>query len=136
MGNNFLIGNRNIFILLNLLRIMGEKCTFCRIARKEIPVQIIYESDNFLVFPDANPRITGHCLIIPKKHFANILELPLTLGSELLDVIKNVAEIKLKEGFEGFNLIQNNFNAAGQIVMHSHIHFFPRKKDDGFKIDS
>jgi len=111
-----------------------QDCIFCKIARKEIIVEIITESENFLAFPDANPKVSGHTLIIPKKHFANLIDLPSDLGSELIDVIKNIFEIKSKEGFEGFNLIMNNFPAAGQVVMHAHLHFLPRRKGDrGFK---
>jgi len=112
-----------------------KDCIFCKIANKEIKVKIIYENDNFMAFPDINPRVKGHTLIIPKKHFINILDLPKILGNELLDAIKNVASIKLKEGFEGFNIIQNNFPVAGQIVMHAHFHLIPRKKGDGFKLE-
>ena len=111
-----------------------KDCIFCKIAKGEIEVKKIVENDNFLVFPDANPKIEGHCLIIPKKHFTNILDLPSNLGSELLDIIKEVAEIKIKEGFEGFNLVQNNGGVAGQEVLHTHLHFLPRKKGDGFNL--
>ena len=108
-----------------------EDCVFCKIVNKEIPVEFIYESDNFIAFPDANPKVEGHCLIVTKNHFVNLMDMPCVLGSELIEVIKKVAEIKFKEGFEGFNLVQNNFSCAGQEVMHSHLHFFPRKEGDG-----
>ena len=65
-------------------------CIFCKIARKEIKVKIIEESDNFLAFPDANPKVERHTLIISKKHFSNIVDLPALLGNELLDMIKKV----------------------------------------------
>ena len=110
---------------------MTEECVFCKIARKEIPVDVVYENDNFVCFPDANPRVEGHCLIVPKKHFVNVLDLPGSLGSELLDAIKNVGELKLKEGFEGFNVVMNNLEPAGQVVMHAHLHVLPGKEGDG-----
>ena len=121
-------------LLLFLIFMMHkEDCLFCKIALKEIPVKIIYESDNFIAFPDANPKVDGHLLIISKNHYVNIMDMPATLGQELVDTIKKVAGIMLKQGAEGFNVIQNNFPAAGQIVMHAHIHLLPRKKGDGFK---
>jgi len=113
---------------------MVNNCLFCKFVKKEIPVDIIYENDNFIAFPDANPIVEGHTLIIPKKHSVNTMDMPATLGQELLGAIKSVGEIKLKEGFEGFNIIQNNFEPAGQVVMHTHFHFLPRKKGDGFKV--
>ena len=108
-------------------------CIFCKIARKEIPCEIVYESDNFLAFPDTNPVAKGHTLIIPKKHFVNLIEMPDTLGSELVEVIKKVAEIRFKEGAEGFNLIANTGETAGQVVMHAHIHLVPRRKGEKVK---
>jgi len=98
-------------------------CVFCKIVNGEI-----------VAFPDANPKVEGHCLIVSKKHFANVMDMPASLGGELIDAIKSVAEIKLKEGAEGFNLVMNNSPSAGQIVMHAHVHLLPRKKGDGFSI--
>ena len=67
---------------------MKEECIFCKIIEKEIPVKIIYDSDNFLAFPDVNPKVKGHTLIVPKKHFVNLIDLPSDLSEELLDVVK------------------------------------------------
>ena len=108
-----------------------KDCIFCKIAKKEIKVDVIYENKNFIAFPDANPRVEGHTLIIPKKHFINMMDLPDSLGKDLIDVIKKVADKKLKSGFDGFNILQNNFPSAGQIVMHAHFHLLPRKNRDG-----
>jgi len=114
---------------------MVNDCIFCKIARGEIKKKKIYENENFFSIPDANPVIEGHSLIISKKHFENLLDLPSSLAGELLDCIKKTAEKLLKEkNADGFNVVNNNFEAAGQIVKHVHFHIFPRKKDDGFKI--
>ena len=112
-----------------------KDCIFCKMAKKEIKVKIIYENDSFFAVPDANPKVEGHTLIIPKKHFVNMMDLPTHLGKDLIDAIKKVAKKKLKE-FDGFNILQNNFPSAGQVVMHAHFHFFPRRKGDNFKIMS
>ena len=111
-------------------------CIFCKIAKGEIPAEKIYENDNFFSVPDANPVIKGHSLIISKKHFETALDMPNSLGLELLDCIKNTA-LKLMEKYnaEGFNLINNNFEVAGQVVNHVHFHIIPRKKEDGKKLD-
>ena len=115
---------------------MKHDCIFCKIANKEIKSDIIYENDNFITFPDAHPKVKGHCLVVSKKHFVNILDMPSTLGTELLDAVKNTLDIKTKEDktIEGFNLVQNNFPAAGQLVMHAHFHILPRRKGDGFNL--
>lgn len=107
-----------------------ENCVFCKIARKEIKCEIVYESENFLAFPDAHPRSRGHTLIVPKKHFTNLIDMPAVLGNELIDVVKKVAEIRFKEGAGGFNLINNCGREAGQAVMHVHFHLIPRRKNE------
>lgn len=111
-----------------------DDCIFCKIAKKEIKADIVYESANFLAFPDSNPCSKGHTLIIPKKHFVNYIDMPAVLGTELLETIKKVAEIRFKEGAEGFNVIVNNGEIAGQVVMHSHTHVIPRKKGEKARV--
>lgn len=112
-----------------------ESCIFCKIAKGEIPVEKIYENNSFFSIPDKNPRTEGHSLVISKKHFKTILDLPTTLTPELLDCIKNTAMILMqKNKSDGFNVINNNFEAAGQVVKHVHFHIVPRKKDDGLEI--
>lgn len=112
-----------------------EGCVFCKIAKGEIPAKKIYENGNFFSIPDVNPIVGGHTLIIPKKHFRTALDLPSSLGGELLDCIKNTA-IKLLDEKKtgGFNVLSNNFRAAGQIVEHVHFHVIPRRKGDGIKM--
>lgn len=108
---------------------MVKDCIFCKIAKGEIPSEKIYEDDNFFSIPDANQQVEGHSLVISKKHFETILDLPSTLGTELLDCIKKTALILIdKHKSEGFNIVNNNFECAGQIVKHFHIHILPRKE--------
>ena len=107
-----------------------EDCIFCKIVNKEIPVNIIEESDNFIVIPDKNPKVKNHMLVISKKHFVNLLELPSVLGDELLSLIKKIT-LKFKSDF---NVVINNGKEAGQIIFHFHLHLLPRKKDDGFRM--
>lgn len=111
---------------------MDKDCIFCKIAKGKISSERIYENDNFFSVPDANPIAEGHTLIISKNHFDNILDLPNTLGRELLDCIKNTSiKIIQKYHADGFNIVNNNFESAGQVVNHFHVHIIPRKKDDG-----
>ena len=111
-----------------------NECIFCKFANNIIKQDFIYENDNFVAFADANPKVKGHTLVVPKKHYINSMDLPDSLGIELLDAIKNVADYHFKDkSVEGFNIVQNNFEAGGQVVMHIHFHFLPRKKSDGLK---
>ena len=112
-----------------------DNCVFCRIANENSEKKI-YENLNFFSIFDKNPATDGHSLVISKKHFENILDIPDSLGPELLDCIKNTALILIKEKkANGFNVINNNFKAAGQLVNHVHFHILPRKENDGLKID-
>ncbi len=109
-----------------------EECVFCKIVRGELPTKKIFETDNFIAIPDAFPQVEGHSLIIPKKHFESCLDLPSNLGEELVYCVKEVALRLMKEfGCDGFNLLNNNFESAGQVVKHVHFHILPRKKGDG-----
>lgn len=115
----------------------NQDCIFCKIARGDIPAGKgkISESNNFLAFLDINPKTENHTLIIPKKHFVTLLDMPNKLGEELLKFTKQVSSKLLdeKKG-DGFNIIMNNLEPAGQVVKHAHIHILPRKENDGLKV--
>tara|TARA_Y100000310_G_scaffold26157_1_gene24991 strand:- start:925 stop:1272 length:348 start_codon:yes stop_codon:yes gene_type:complete len=111
------------------------ECIFCKIAKGEIDSEKIAETDNFFAIRDINPISEGHSLIISKKHFVTLLDIPNVLGKELLEITKKVSdEILEKKLGDGFNLIMNNLKVAGQLVMHAHIHIIPRKEDDGLRM--
>jgi len=106
-------------------------CVFCKIARGEFKTEKVGESDNFVAFRDANPKVRGHTLIVPKRHFVTLLDVPDKLGGEMLSFIKNVAGKLIDEKYgDGFNIIMNNLDVAGQVVMHAHLHILPRKEGD------
>jgi len=112
-----------------------DECIFCKIAKGEMPSEKIIETDNFFAIRDINPVSEGHSLIIPKKHFVTLLDIPNNLGKELLEITKKVSdEILEKKLGDGFNLIMNNLKVAGQLVMHAHIHIIPRKENDKLKM--
>jgi histidine triad (HIT) family protein len=108
-----------------------DDCIFCKIAKGEISSEKIYENANFFSIPDANQKIEGHSLVISKNHFESILDLPSNIGEDLADCIKETSKILIEKfGSEGINVVQNNFEAAGQVVKHIHFHILPRKKGD------
>ena len=114
---------------------IDSDCVFCGIlSGNEKSQKIIYENDNFFSIPDIKPMVEGHSLVISKKHFKTTLDVPNTLGTELLDCVKNTALKIMKDNdSEGFNVLGNNFPAAGQLVHHVHYHVIPRKKGDGIQ---
>jgi len=113
---------------------MNEKCIFCKLVKGEVPSEKILESENFIGILDVSPVSKGHALIIPKKHYATILDMPNELGNELIKIIKKRGGewVSQKEG-NGFNLVQSNFKSAQQEVPHLHFHIVPRSKGDGLR---
>lgn len=113
----------------------NKDCIFCKIARGEIDSAKIWEDDSFFVIKDINPKTKGHSLVIPKKHYKTLLDMPDSLLGEFLEVAKKTAfKLMKEEKAEGFNLIMNNYESAGQIVHHAHLHILPRKRGDGFRV--
>ncbi|MDD6662633.1 MAG: HIT family protein [Lachnospiraceae bacterium] len=110
---------------------MENNCIFCKIANGEIPSATVYEDEDFRAILDLNPASKGHTLIIPKKHAANLFELPEETAEKVLSIAKKLGA-RLKEGLhaEGLNVVQNNGEAAGQTVMHFHMHLIPRYNND------
>jgi histidine triad (HIT) family protein len=112
-----------------------NECIFCKIARKEIKSDFVYESNSFIVIKDIHPVTPEHILVIPKSHYVTLLDIPARLGEELLDVLKKVSSLILdKKHGNGFNIVMNNLAPAGQIVQHAHIHIIPRNEGDGLKM--
>lgn len=111
-----------------------NECIFCKIIRKEIPADIIYEDEHILSFLDIAPSTAGHCLVIPKEHFENIYTLPDETLCRVSMAVKHVS-ILLRNSLEceGINIVMNNEALAGQVVFHAHIHIMPRYTNDGLK---
>ena len=112
-----------------------DDCIFCKLANGVIPTASLYEDDTFRVILDANPASKGHALILPKHHYQDLCELDEAVGEKVLKVAAKIGKA-MKEGLgcAGFNLVQNNGEAAGQTVMHFHMHVIPRYKEDNQKI--
>lgn len=108
-----------------------ENCIFCKIANGEIPSATLYEDEDFRVILDLGPASKGHSLILPKSHAANIYELPDETAAKAMVLAKKMAT-KLRDGLncDGFNIVQNNGEIAGQTVFHFHMHLIPRKAGD------
>ena len=112
-----------------------DNCIFCKLANGDIPTNSIYEDEMFKVILDMSPATRGHALILPKEHYKNIYEMPEDVVAAAFVLAKKMA-IKMTDalGAEGFNLVQNNNEVAGQTVFHFHIHLIPRYSDDNQKI--
>ncbi|MFH0752611.1 MAG: HIT family protein [archaeon] len=114
-----------------------EDCIFCKIASGEISQSTIYEDDKSLAFLDIKPagrKGAGHTLVIPKRHYKLITDIP---DDELEAVIRTVKRVSkaLLSFSAGVNVLQNNERPAGQFVMHAHFHVIPRSVGDGIEIE-
>ena len=110
-------------------------CLFCDIAEGNIPSKKIYEDELVYAFLDISQAEKGHTLVIPKKHYANILEVDDETLQHMIKVVRDLAkQIMEKMGAEGCNVLSNTNEVAGQSIMHFHFHIIPRYADDDLVI--
>ena len=108
---------------------MTESCAFCKIVHREMPANQIYEDEKVIAFLSNNPINVGHTLVVPKRHYENIYEIPEDEVAHLSKIVKKVAyAVKTAVNAEGIRIIQNNGEAAGQVIFHFHVHVIPMYK--------
>lgn len=104
-----------------------DDCIFCKIANGEIPSDTVYEDDKYRAILDLSPAVKGHTLIIPKDHFDDLLSADEETLESVLKLAQRIGTAQLKAlKCDGFNVVQNNGEAAGQTVHHLHVHIIPR----------
>lgn len=111
-------------------------CIFCKIIAGEIPCYRLLETEQVLAFLDVMPLSRGHCLVIPKRHMERIDAMSAEEASACAAVIPGLSKaLQDATGCEGWNVLQNNGQIAGQAVMHVHFHLIPRAAGDelGFR---
>ena len=108
-----------------------DNCIFCKLANGVFPTNSIYEDEDFNVILDASPATKGHAVILPKEHYANMFEIDDDILAKAAKLAKKIMTHE-KEilGCDGYNLVQNNVEAAGQTVFHFHMHLIPRYSDN------
>ena len=105
-----------------------KTCIFCQIANGRIPSIRLYEDELFVAFMDISPQTEGHFLITPRKHYTLMEDVPNAVLAKALPLAKKLSTAALLGlGVEGFNLIQNDGEVAGQTIGHWHIHIVPRR---------
>lgn len=105
-------------------------CIFCKIIKGEAPSKTIYEDELIKVIMNINPSTNGHLLVLPKKHYINILDIDEQIISHSFRIIRDKLYPLLKEKLdcEGLTIAENNF--LGQEIKHFHIHLTPRYQND------
>jgi histidine triad (HIT) family protein len=111
-------------------------CIFCKIVNGEIPSKKVYEDENVIAILDISQATKGHTLVIPKKHSDNLLEIDSLEYINVMKAVKIVAE-KINNSLkpQGINILNNCGEAAGQTVMHFHVHIIPRYENNDVKIE-
>ena len=112
--------------------IMNNDCLFCKIVKGDIPSYKIYEDEVVIAFLDINPDSNGHTLIIPKKHYLDMNDIPLDTLTHIFKVAKELKnKLDKKLNTEGLTFIQNNGDI--QEVKHFHLHLKPYYKNNEMK---
>jgi len=114
---------------------LKEDCVFCNIIQKQTQAKIVFEDELVIAFLDIDPISEGHTLVIPKNHYDDFLD----VDEETLKHVITIAQIVAKKIFiglkpDGLNVVQNNKEAAGQVIFHYHMHLIPRWSNDGMKM--
>ena len=112
---------------------MADDCLFCKIINGDIPAVTLYENNSVIAFMDIMPVAPGHCLIVPKQHFRNLLdanaEAIAAVGAASIPIANAV---KQALAADGIRVMQFNEAAAGQTVFHYHLHIIPVQAGQGF----
>jgi len=99
-------------------------CIFCKIANREIPAEILRETDRVVAFRDLDPKAPTHILLIPKEHVVSIAEIEDGHADMLADIVRSATHLARTEGVDdgGWRLVTNVGSDAGQSVFHLHFH--------------
>lgn len=107
-------------------------CIFCRISKKEIPAQFVFEDEKFVAFEDIHPKAPVHILVLPREHLASVLEAKGELLGAVVEIAKKIAAEK-KLG--GYKLVFNVGPAGGQVVEHLHLHLLGGWREKPGKVE-
>ena len=111
---------------------MSDDCVFCRIISGEVPAHLVLEDDEFVAFLDARPVFKGHVLVVPRRHYVTLADLPVPAVGPLFERVRLLsAAIPAALGAQGTFVALNNI--VSQSVPHLHVHVVPRTKGDGLR---
>lgn len=116
-------------------RVSTGHCIFCDLIQGAAEVSICYEDADALAFLDIQPVNPGHVLVVPREHYELVNEMPKDLAAHLFEVALGILPaVQEASGAADINVVVSSGPAAGQDVMHYHIHLIPRREGDGFDI--
>jgi histidine triad (HIT) family protein len=113
-------------------------CVFCGIMEGRLPASVAYEDHIVVAFMDIRPVNPGHLLVVPRRHFPHLSDMDEYTGVHLFRIALRLQDAVRRSGVrcEGINLFVADGEAAGQEILHVHVHIIPRYKGDGFKIEA
>jgi histidine triad (HIT) family protein len=107
-------------------------CIFCRIVKGEARSWKVFENEHVFAFLDIHPVSEYHTLVIPKKHYENIFDVPEAELLQVMQVVKQLVTLyNRKAGIQNVQIINSSGSEAQQDVFHLHFHIVPRQKGDG-----
>jgi histidine triad (HIT) family protein len=117
--------------IFNSARVPPEQCVFCRIVARRLPSYVVFENKKYIAFLDNAPFSRGHTLVCPKKHGETIWDMDEAEIGELFKLASRISRAVMSSvNADGFRFIQNNGEAANQVVAHAHVHVIPVKLED------
>ena len=117
--------------IFNSARVPPDQCVFCRIVARQIPSYLVYENNKYIAFLDNAPFSRGHTLVCPKKHGETIWDMDEAEIGELFTLASRISRAVIGSvKADGFRFVQNNGEAANQVVAHVHVHVIPVKLED------
>ncbi|MDG6939183.1 MAG: HIT domain-containing protein [Nitrososphaerota archaeon] len=117
--------------IFNSASVPPAKCVFCRIVKKELPSHILYEDQKYIAFLDIAPFSRGHTLVCPKKHGETMWDMDESEIGGLFTIASKISRALMAAvDADGFRFVQNNGEAANQVVAHVHVHVIPVRLED------
>lgn len=111
---------------------VASSCIFCKIAAGDLAASIVYEDSDRIAFLDHRPVFPGHCLLVPRRHYATLLDCPNDEIGPLFTCAKRIARA-VEKGLQADGFFVGINNRVSQSVPHVHIHIIPRRKKDGLR---
>jgi histidine triad (HIT) family protein len=111
---------------------MENQCVFCNIVNREIPAKIVFENESIVCFLPKDLEVYGHTLVVPKKHYVDLFDIPSDILSDLMQIIQELTQ-NYKKSIQatGMNVLHASGIDAQQSIPHFHFHLLPRFKEDG-----
>jgi len=120
--------NENELKIRNSASVPPERCVFCQIVARKLPAAIVYENADYVAFMDRSPFNEGHTLVCPKKHGETVWDMSESEIGGLFALAARLSKgVIMATGSDGFRFVQNNGEAANQVVAHVHVHIIPVK---------